>query len=476
MPLSSRLVLSVALAATGAAADEPRFCSGDYADELAVLSPRVRELERDPANQYSYCLRTTATYECLSYATDGTVRRARKTVVAHGTAFAYKRAGGETFLVTNDHVASWPAVTDDEHKVDEVPSGCKMVVEAAKIVDDESDGYEANDVGLTRVVADPAIDLAVLKTRAPLNVIPWRIGRSSALHVGNVVAVHGFPLGAFSATNIGKVVNTADHDTARDWDHVDFVVDALLSPGNSGSPVLAVSCRTGEYELVGVYHAGYVNGSALNVVVGVDQLRDLMTTMKRAPRVAESVLGPAEREEVRARSAQAPFFPFGALTAGVRSSGDALWFEVYSRGFPLHDERVLIVEDLPKAGAFGEVGRVFVGNRRGLRAWTPAADADGSATLQRIVARLRADAVAAARWRAVDAGSRAGERRLRAIERERERHATVDRDAAQLAFDLAERLGPRAGDKTITYTAATAPRPATAPPPSRVAARPERKR
>ena len=104
------------------------------------------------------------------------------------------------------------------------------------------------------------------------------------LHERNVVEVRGFPLGAFAATNVGKVVSAFDHDDEGDWDHDDFVVDALLSTGNSGSPVLAVSCKTGEFELVGVYHAGYTHGSALNVVVGIDQLRDLMTTLKRTPR------------------------------------------------------------------------------------------------------------------------------------------------------------------------------------------------
>ncbi len=472
MPQRFCLVL-VALGVFGGAApangDEARpFCAGDYADELTVLSPRVRELERDPGNQYSYCLRTTATYECLSYAADGSVRRARRSVVAHGTAFAYKRAGGETFLVTNDHVASWPAVTDEEHKIDEVPAGCKMVSEWTKIVDDEGDGYDANDVALTRVAADPALDIAILKTREPLKQIPWRMGRSASLHVGNVVAVHGFPLGAFPATNIGKVVNTADRDTARDWDHVDFVVDALLSPGNSGSPVLAVSCKTGEYELVGVYHAGYVNGSALNVVVGIDELRDFMTTMKRVPRVAEAI-GPGEREQLRAAAAAAPFFPLGSLTASVRPAGEALWFEVYSRGFPLHDERVLVIEDLPKAGVFGQVGRVWVGNRRGLRAFVAGADADAQAHLARIVTRLRTNAVTAMRWRSVDPATHAGERRLRSLERDRDRHAPLDRDAAQLVLDMAERLGPRPGDPVVSYAAATAPKPSPAPPPSRVA-------
>jgi serine protease Do len=127
-----------------------------------------------------------------------------------------------------------------------------MVFESLKVVDDQDDGYEANDISLTRVVASAALDVAILRTHAPLKIMPYRVGRSAALRVGNVVAVHGFPLGAFRATNVGKVINTYDHDTSNDWDHVDFVTDAQLSAGNSGSPVLAVSCKTGEYELVGV--------------------------------------------------------------------------------------------------------------------------------------------------------------------------------------------------------------------------------
>jgi serine protease Do len=465
------LFLVAVAGAPSAHADEPRpLCSGEYADELAVVAPRVRELERDPANQYSYCLRTTATYECLSYAPDGSVRRARKNVVAHGTAFAYRKSAGDTYLVTNEHVASWPAVTDEDHHVEDVPPGCKMIAESMKIVDDEEDGYDANDVALTRVVTDPALDVAVLKTHATLRLIPWKIGRSSGLHVGNVVAVHGFPLGAFPATNTGKVVTVGDHDTSRDWDHLDFVVDALLSPGNSGSPVLAVSCRTGEYELVGVYHAGYTGGSALNVVVGVDQLHELMTNFKRVPRVSDGGdgLGPPERELLRT-AASGPeghaFFPFGPLVGAVRPlSADkpgALLFEIYSRGFPLHDERVLLVEDLPHPGTFGEVGRVFLGNRRGLRSWQP--DAEAQAQLTRIVARLRSSAVNTARVRTLDGTSKVGEKKLRALERDRERRASLDRDAAQSLLELADRLGPKAGDETMSYASIVAPPPATLP-------------
>src|SRR4029077_1779614 len=116
---------------------------------------------------------------------------------------------------------------------------------------------------------------------AAIQVMPWKIGKSSALRERNVVDVRGFPLGAFKATNLGTVISTYDHDDYKEWDHDDFVIDARLSQGNSGSPVLAVSCATGESELVGIYHAGYSRGSSLNVVIQVDQARDFLTALKK---------------------------------------------------------------------------------------------------------------------------------------------------------------------------------------------------
>src|SRR5262249_29777021 len=146
-------------------------------------------------------------------------------------------------------------------------------------------------------------------------IIPWKIGRSGALRERDIVEVKGFPLGAFAATNVGKVTSPYDHDDYKDWDHDDFVIDALLSPGNSGSPVLAVSNRTGEFELVGIYHAAYSQGSALNVVIAIDQVRDLMATQKRVPRPRDAVVTVDGASRARfvgeLGKDAAPFFPFG---------------------------------------------------------------------------------------------------------------------------------------------------------------------
>jgi serine protease Do len=481
-PAGSTPSLSVPAPAPAAAPTSSRgpYCIGDYADDLSQLAPRARELERQP---YSFCVRTTATYECLSYAVDGSVRRSRMKVVAHGTAFAYRQIAGattQTLLLTNDHVAEWPAVTDDDHPVDGVPLGCKRVADSLRIVESEDDDYDPDDIPLTRVVTDPQLDAAILKANTALPILPWKIGRSAALRVRNVVEVRGFPLGAFQATNIGKVVSAYDHDDYKDWDHDDFVIDALLSAGNSGSPVLAVSCQSGEFELVGLYHAGYTEGSALNVAIGIDQLRDMMTTLKRSPRAhndAAVTLDEAARGRLLAHveASFEPFFPLGALTASIRARPDgALLFELYPKEFPFRAQPIFAFEDLPQAGAFGAPGRYWFGSLSGVRRYQRAdLDAEAQAQVAHLVAALRHDAVAFFGTRALKhaAASRAQFEHLARLERSLQRTVAGRHDLDAAVADLAERLAPHQGDPSVplddlfTLPAHLPPPAPLAPPP-----------
>ena len=274
-------------------------------------------------------------------------------------------AGNETYLLTNEHVASWPEVTDTLHRIDGVPEGCKRVEDKLRIVRDERDDFEPGQIPLTRVAVDPLLDAAILKAGQRLNVMPYSIGKSAGLRQGNAVGVRGFPLGVMQAVSDGKIVNPYDRDQEQGWDHVDFVVDALLSEGNSGSPVLAVSCKTRELELVGMYHAGYKGHGALNVVVGIDQLAEFMRKKKRVPR-ALSPEGPpgapgiGERTRIKDMLAGGtlPLFDFGGLVVRVEDGDDTFYYHVYGRQFPLDDRRVAVIEDLPKDGAFGEFGDV----------------------------------------------------------------------------------------------------------------------
>jgi S1-C subfamily serine protease len=456
------------------------YCTGDYADDLLALSPSARAHEQAQP-PYTFCVRSSATYECPSYGTDGSLRRARRKVVAHGTAFGFRRQGGHTLVLTNEHVSDWPAVTDGEHRVEDVPAGCKRVASGLRIVDDESDAYERDDVPLTRVVTDPLLDMTVLRADGALPVLPWKIGRSAGLRERNVVDIRGFPLGVLRVHNMGKVISTFDRHEEQGWDHDDFVIDAPLSPGNSGSPVLAVSCRTGELELVGVYHARYTQASALHVVVGVDQLRDLLATLERSarPRHDGVPLDASARARVTARAGAAGpvFFPFGQLAAAAHARADgALVFEVMARDFPVLAYPALVLEDLPSPdGGFGPSGRVWAGNRQGLRE-VPAGelDADARALLARALDALRRGAVAAVLHQEAarsGMGTREDFQEVKRLEGALHR-AAAQQDLATAALEEAEQRCPRFADAPSTLADALASPPASAPLPPPAAAMP----
>src|SRR5206468_8536115 len=241
------------------------ICQGEYADTLQVQSMHSRAVDQSARSQYSYLVRSSAKYECPFFGPDGKLRRRRVQASELGTAFAYEASGNDTYLFTNEHVAAWPEVTDPFHRIDGVPEGCKRVEEKLRIVRDERDDFEPGQIALTRVAVDPLLDAAILKANQKLTVIPYRIGKSAALRQGNAVEVRGFPLGVMQAVSTGKVVNPYDRDQEQGWDHVDFVIDALLAEGNAGSPVLAVSCRSRDLEVVGVWRAGYQGERGLDV-------------------------------------------------------------------------------------------------------------------------------------------------------------------------------------------------------------------
>jgi serine protease Do len=443
------------------ASSPPRACADEYADNFAALDWQARELDRRPEATFSYCARTAATYECLSYAQDGAVRRERHKVVLHGTAFAYRRQGDQTLLLTNEHVASWPAVTDRDHVVSGVPAGCRKVGEALTLVDDPNDGYARDDIAVTRVVVDRQLDVAVLQAKSKLQIMPWRIGRSGALREHNAVEVRGFPFGAIRTTNSGMVISAHDHDGYRGWNHDDFVVDALLSSGNAGAPVLAVSCVTGQYELVGIYHSGYATGSAVNVVVGIDQVRDLMTTLKRASR-GKPVAAPALDASARRALGEALdaegdlFFPFGTQVAAARRAATTGHvFVVYGKDFPAAPEPVLVFEDLWPEDGLKRVSRFWLGTRRGLKSCDPSSLAGEQAEeLEELARLLRADAVAHARYRAlqrVELGSRESARELASRREALVRSSAARRTALRGLAALAARLGPGPGERGAAF-------------------------
>ncbi len=312
------------------------FCTGEYADFFTALRPQARAFEASPQAGYAYLIRAAATYEYIYFGQEGQIRRRYIRHVRHGTGFAYRAAQGQWLLATNEHVARHPEVTETNNAVEGVPTGSRKVREVLRIVKNESGEDEREQIPLTLVAADGALDVAILASRTPLQVMPYRIGRSSALQVGNAVQVRGYPLGVFAASNTGRVTGLAQRDRERGWNHEDFAVDALLNAGNSGSPVFAISCRTGELELVGIYHAGYRDAQALNVVVSIDQVRDLFDDPWAPRRLPEEEALPDRSALRQALANSGPMvMPFGDRVVEARADGDAVRFSLFEADWPL---------------------------------------------------------------------------------------------------------------------------------------------
>jgi hypothetical protein len=317
-------------------------------------------------------------------------------------------------------------------------------------VDNESDDYAPDDIPLTRVVEDPALDAAILKAKAALRVMPYRIGRSSQLRVGDAVTVQGFPLGVFRAVTHGQVINPVDHDHQGDWEHDDFIVDAALSSGNSGSPVLAVSKRTGEYELVGLFHAAYESGHGLEAVIGIDQLRDLMVTLKRPGHSGDvdHRSGPEQRAEFVAAVSRAdfvPYFKLGGLTVGVRQVGDLLVYEVFSGTFPTDSQREALLVEAPAPAMFGQLQAVWSEDSGQYSVHTPdQLDADSRARLGDFMRRLHEVASSTVRLRALRLQARASRQAQQDLDQElraSSRRAVGDADLVQSFLDANAHMG-----------------------------------
>jgi hypothetical protein len=327
-PLPARLAPAAAPTRPG--------CTGRYADSLSEMAPAAREREARPSAGWVRCLRATAVYERVSYGRGGKLIHEYVTKTRHGTGFAYRRRGTETLVATNEHVVAFPEVTGDGQDLEGIPAGARRVRTEVRIVANEAEPDSPEQPVLRPVVVDDALDIAVLATTEPLELVPYRFGRSTDLRVGNAVLARGFPLGAFPAANAGRVIGVGQRDVERRWDHEDFAVDALLNLGSSGSPVLAISCETGEPEVVGVYHAGYRNAQGLNVVIALDQLRGVLDEL-RPPSTRLAALDPsADPAEARAAVAKAPIlFPFGGRAVRAERRGDATRFSVLDSSFPL---------------------------------------------------------------------------------------------------------------------------------------------
>ncbi len=139
-------------------------------------------------------------------------------------------------------------------------------------------------------------------------------------------------------------------------------------------------------------------------------------------------------------------FGLGGALAAVQllDTGDLL-FELYAKGLPLTEDRVLLWCDEADATNFGRLKKLFVGDRGMVFAVDELAlEPAVRAQLQRLGNRLRTEGVWTMRWRtARDAATR--DRDQRALDRWRNKNAALANEAAAIATDLAAKSELRVG-------------------------------
>src|SRR5437016_9645640 len=129
-PVKSRAKKPPVAPAAAAATQKPPLCEADYADAVpTAIASQVLDGVRE---QFVFSIPNTATYEHVYYGRDGKLRRGYVRSVVHGTGFAYRVRDRETLIITNQHVAERPEVTDDEHGVDGVPRAARRSASSSR--------------------------------------------------------------------------------------------------------------------------------------------------------------------------------------------------------------------------------------------------------------------------------------------------------------------------------------------------------
>ncbi|MBB2924103.1 S1C family serine protease [Cellulomonas cellasea] len=138
--------------------------------------------------------------------------------------------------------------------------GPELVVTAAHVVEGARSVEVGTNVGPIHAVVvglDPAGDLALLRTRSPVDGHVFTLA-STQPRKGTEVTALGFPLGADSVVATQGRVSGLDMTVETGSTHRDDMIqtDAGLNPGNSGGPLITL-----EGDVVGVVSAGAPDAS-----------------------------------------------------------------------------------------------------------------------------------------------------------------------------------------------------------------------
>jgi S1-C subfamily serine protease len=219
------------------------------------------------------------------------------------------------------------------------------ILTASHVVDGASSVTVRLQDGTTRTAKvlgeDRSTDVALLKIDpAGLTLHPLPLGSSTALAVGDPLAVIGDPLQYDRSLTIGVVSGLDRTIQAPSGFSVAHAIqtDASLNPGNSGGPVL-----DGRGRVVGIADqiaTGGSGSSGLGFAVPIDVVKSELSQLERGAQVSHAYLGASTTEASDQQGAVVQGVRRGspAAAAGLRS-GDAV---TAIDGAPIHGSNDLI--------------------------------------------------------------------------------------------------------------------------------------
>ncbi|MDF7637589.1 S1C family serine protease [Leuconostocaceae bacterium ESL0958] len=197
------------------------------------------------------------------------------TEAAEGSGFAYKKANGTAFIVTNNHVI------DNADRLQVITNDHKTVI--------------ADLVG-----KDELTDLAVLKVDEKALPATANFGDSDQIAVGQKVLAIGSPLGSQYASSVTEGIISAtkrlvQSDTTTNQNYGGSTViqtDAAINPGNSGGPLINLAGQ-----VVGINSMKLSTGSDGSAVEGIgfaipsDQVVDIVNKLVKNGHITRPALG-----------------------------------------------------------------------------------------------------------------------------------------------------------------------------------------
>ena len=194
---------------------------------------------------------------------------------SEGSGFAYKKAEGSAFIVTNNHVI------DGADKIQVITNDNKTVT--------------AELVG-----KDSLTDLAVLKISDSTNISTASFGDSGKIAVGEKVLAIGSQLGSQYASSVTEGIVSAtkrlvqsDDDSGQNYGGSTVIqTEAAINPGNSGGPLINLAGQ-----VIGINSMKLSTSSNGTAVEGIgfaipsDQVVDIVNKLVKDGKVTRPALG-----------------------------------------------------------------------------------------------------------------------------------------------------------------------------------------